>query len=230
VARIVAAALLCAAVPAACVRTPEVRYYTLTADGPARPRVGLARYTVRVGPASVPHTLDRPELVLRVSATRLAIEDGHRWAEPLRTGIARAVAADLALELDGARVAFDEAGAPRETTDVEVAIDVQRLDVKWGEGVAMDIGWTARWAHDGPTRTGRSVGRVPVASGGSYDAGGGLRGGPGDPEPRYRPVGPGGPRRAPLKAACFSLARFGRGAGHRGRAAGGRRFERGRKL
>ena len=54
------------------------------------------RFTVRVGPASVPETLDRPELVLRVSATELVIDDSHHWAEPLRSGIARAVAGGLA--------------------------------------------------------------------------------------------------------------------------------------
>jgi uncharacterized lipoprotein YmbA len=175
-ARIVVAALVCAAVLIACVRTAEVRYFTLTIDGPARPaRREPARYTVRVAPASVPETLDRPELVLRVSATELAIDDRHRWAEPLRTGIARAVAGDLARQLDGALVAFaqegDGDGITRGTTaDVEVAIDVQRLDVKLGDGVGIDVAWAARWTDDRHTRAGRSVARARAAPGGGYDA------------------------------------------------------------
>ncbi len=57
-----------------------------------------------------------------------------------------------------------------ETTDVEVAIDVQRLDVKLGDGVAIDVTWVARWTDARPIHTGRSVARAPVAPGGSYDA------------------------------------------------------------
>jgi uncharacterized lipoprotein YmbA len=113
--------------------------------------------------------LDRPELVLRVSATELAIDDNHRWAEPLRTGIARAVAGDLARELDGALVVLAEEATTGETPDVQVAIDVQGLDAKLGDSVAIDITWVARWT-DRPIHTGRSVAHAPLASGGSYDA------------------------------------------------------------
>jgi len=170
-ARIVAAALVSAVNLIGCVRTAQVRYYTLSADAPARPaRADQERYTVRVGPASVPEMLDRPELVLRVSATELAIDDSHRWAEPLRTGIARAVASDLARELDGALVVLAEEGTPPEATDVEVAIDVQRLDAKMGDSVAIDVTWAARWTDTRPIHTGRSIARAPVAPGGSYDA------------------------------------------------------------
>ena len=76
----------------------------------------------------MPEALDRPEVVLRVSETQVAVDDNHRWAEPLRTGIARAVAVQLARELDGARVSASErAGQP--ASDVELTIDVQRLEV-----------------------------------------------------------------------------------------------------
>jgi len=165
------AALASAAALVACVRTAQVRYYTLSADAPPPPaRVEPARYTVRVGPASVPEMLDRPELVLRISPTELAIDDSHRWAEPLRTGIARAVAGDLARELNGALVVLAEDGTSPQTTDVEVAIDVQRLDAKMGDSVAIDVTWVARWAGTRPIHTERSVARAPVAPGGRYDA------------------------------------------------------------
>jgi uncharacterized lipoprotein YmbA len=74
----------------------------------------------------VPEALDRPELVLRVSATELAIDDSHRWAEPLRTGIARAVAGGLARELDGAQVALADERTNGASTDVEVTSEIAR--------------------------------------------------------------------------------------------------------
>jgi uncharacterized lipoprotein YmbA len=171
-ARIVAVTLVWAALLVACVRTPEIRYYTLSADGPARQaRTESPRFTVRVGPASVPEALDRPELVLRVSATELVVDDSHHWAEPLRTGIARAVAGGLARELDGARVVVADERITGESTDVEVLLDVQRLDAKLGDGVAIDVAWVVRSANvnGGPIHTGRSVTREPLAPGSSYD-------------------------------------------------------------
>jgi hypothetical protein len=168
--RLAAVALASTGILVACVRTADVRYYTLNADGPARQTAAEPpRYTVRVDPASVPEALDRPELVLRVSATELAIDDGHRWAEPLRTGIARAVAGGLARELDGALVVVADEGANGKSSDVEVSLDVQRLDAKLGDGVAIDVAWVVRSTKDGPIHTGRSVARAPAAPGGGYD-------------------------------------------------------------
>ncbi len=169
-ARIVAVTLVCAAILVACVRTPEIRYYTLSADGPAR-QAGTEspRFTVRVGPASVPEALDRPELVLRASATELVVDDSHHWAEPLRTGIARAVAGGLARELDGARIVVADERVTGETPDVEVLLDLQRLDAKLGDGVAIEVAWVARWTNAGPVRTGRSVMCERLAPGSSYD-------------------------------------------------------------
>jgi uncharacterized lipoprotein YmbA len=156
-------------IPSACLRSTEVRYYTLASKAPADPPLsGTPRYAVHVAPASVPETLDRPELVLRVSATELAIDDRHLWAEPLRTGIARAVAERLARQLDGALVTASEQRAT--PGDVEVTIDVQDFDVRLAEGAAIDVAWTIRWAKDGRIRSGRSAGRARSVGGGSHDA------------------------------------------------------------
>lgn len=167
---IVAVTMSWAAIFVACVRTPAIRYYTLSADGPARQaRTESPRFTVWVGPASVPEALDRPELVLRVSATELVVDDSHHWAEPLRTGIARAVAGGLATELDGARVLVADERMSGESTDVEVSLDVQRLDAKLGDGVAIEVAWVVRSANASAVHAGRSVGREPLAPGSSYD-------------------------------------------------------------
>jgi uncharacterized lipoprotein YmbA len=165
----IVAALAGLAIPSACLRTPAVHYYTLVNKGPAGPPRAGVRYTVYVAPASVPETVDRPELVLRVSATEVAVDDDYRWAEPLRTGIARAVADGLARRLEGALVSTSEEG-PKSQSDVEITIDVQHLDVALAEGAAIEVVWTARWADGRSTRTGRSFARARGAPGGSHDA------------------------------------------------------------
>jgi uncharacterized lipoprotein YmbA len=170
-ARIAIAALAWVTMAPGCFGKTEVRYYTLAAGAPAGPaRQEAVRYTVHVAPASVPEALDRPELVLRVSSTEVAVDDHHRWAEPLRTGVARAVADSLARALDGALVSTSEQRTTRPASDVELTIDVQRLEVSLAAGASIDVAWTARWADNGPTRAGRSVARVPRAPGPGHDA------------------------------------------------------------
>jgi uncharacterized lipoprotein YmbA len=164
-----AAALAWLAIPGACLRTPPVHYYTLVSKGPAAPPPAVVRYTVHVAPASVPEAVDRPELVLRVSATQLAVDDDYRWAEPLRSGISRAVADGLARQLDGALVTASE-DMPKSHSDIEITIDVQHLDVALAEGATLEVTWTARWANGRATRTGRSVARARGAPGGTRDA------------------------------------------------------------
>jgi uncharacterized lipoprotein YmbA len=168
--RALKAALACTVIASACLGKTQVRYYTLASGAaPGPPARAAVRYTVHVGPAAVPEALDRPELVLRVSDTELAIDDDHRWAEPLRTGVARAVADRLARELDGALVSASDQRSTQPPSDVELTLEVRRLEVSLNGGAAIDVAWTARWANGGATRTGRSVGRAPSAPGGGPD-------------------------------------------------------------
>jgi uncharacterized lipoprotein YmbA len=157
-------------IPCACLSRTQVHYYTLASKAPAAaPRPGSVRYTVRVAPASLPETLDRSELVLRISTTEVAIDDSYRWAEPLRTGIARAVADSLARQLEGAQVSAASGDGPT-PSDVEITIDVRQMDVRLAEDATVDVAWTARWASTGSTRTGRSLARARSARPGDHDA------------------------------------------------------------
>lgn len=167
--RFIAPALAWLAIAPTCVHTTAVRYYSLAGAAPvARADGAEIEYSVHVAPAFVPEALDRMELILRVSDTQLAVDDSHRWSEPLRTGIARAVAASLARELDGALVSTAEPrGHPPD--DVELVIDVQRFDVSLADGVVVDIAWIARWVDDGRSRRGWSNVHVPGAPPRGYE-------------------------------------------------------------
>jgi uncharacterized protein len=164
-----ATVLGCLTIAPACLSKTQVRYYTLAGAPPPSPAQGALRYTVHVAPAVVPEALDRPELVLRVSPTEVAIDDNHLWVESLPTGIARVVADQLARDLAGARVSASQP-QPAQPSDVEVRLEVQSLEVGLTEGAIIDVAWTARWATNGATRTGRSIGRAPPGRGGGHDA------------------------------------------------------------
>jgi uncharacterized protein len=133
-------------------------YYTLSAE-PA-PAAGTGARTVAVWQVAIPEIADRRQMVLRTSPNRVEISDAHQWAEPLRLGIARALAADLAAQLGPgyAAVAGQPLGA---APDVRVFVDVQRFEAVAGGKVAVEALWSVRPAR-GERRDGRSAAEEPA--------------------------------------------------------------------
>lgn len=154
-----------------CGSSPEPRFYTLSAGGITasnRNEKAVAEYSVAVGPVTLPEIVDRPQLVIRIGVNQVALLDDHRWAEPLRNGIPRVVAENLA-QLLGARqvvtypynVSFDP--------EYRVLLDIQRFDSAPGQTVTIDALWAVRRVPDGQPKTGRSL--VRESTGGEdYDA------------------------------------------------------------
>ena len=89
-----------------------------------------------------------------------------RWAEPLRDGIARAVAANLAHSLDTGRVS-SRAQSGMGEADYRVLMDVQRFDSMPGESAVLEVMWTVRREKNGELRTGNARIREPIP-GSSY--------------------------------------------------------------
>jgi uncharacterized lipoprotein YmbA len=136
--------------------SPRTNFYTLSPEAQApRPASAQAGTRVAITQVGIPEMVDRPQLVVRTAPNRVEIADFHRWAEPLRRGIARALADDLAAQLGPGFVvtAGESVGA---APDARVAVDVQRFEAVMGGGVTVDALWSVRPAKGEP-RTGRSV-------------------------------------------------------------------------
>jgi len=91
-----AASLLAAVGCVSLKRTPEARFFVLQSlvtlpPGSAEP-VGI----VGVEPAVLPGHLERPQLVVWTGANEMKTDEFLRWAEPLKDGITRTLAEDLA--------------------------------------------------------------------------------------------------------------------------------------
>ncbi|HVO26528.1 MAG TPA: PqiC family protein, partial [Candidatus Margulisiibacteriota bacterium] len=140
-------------------------FYTLdsAATADAAP---AARYTVLVGPVSVPATVDRPEFVVQVAPNRVDVDEFNRWAAPLNDAIARAVAGDLAVLLGTQDVAV--APLANFNATYRVSINVQRFDSIQGEAALLDAVWAVSKTGDGPPRSGRTLAREAV-QGKGYD-------------------------------------------------------------
>ncbi|SNS52839.1 hypothetical protein SAMN06265795_103222 [Noviherbaspirillum humi] len=160
-----------AAMLTACSSTPKETLYTLNpvpaAGAPlaAGAEVGEG---VAIGPVRIPQMVDRPQLVVRQGDNQVDLLEQHRWAEPLRDQIARALAADVGARVADARVTFYQDAAGQQAR-YRVTVDVERFDAFPGQGVATQLIWTVRDAKSEAVRSGRSSAQEAVAGAG-YDA------------------------------------------------------------
>ncbi|KPK13560.1 MAG: hypothetical protein AMJ67_17215 [Betaproteobacteria bacterium SG8_41] len=165
--RVVLIALIGAAgLAAGCGTTPEPAFYTLATEAGGA-SAQMPAISVIVGPVTLPEAVDRPQLVISAAGNRVQIEEFHRWAEPLKTGISRAVAMHLGRQLGTSRAGiFSDVtiGDP----DYRVLIDMQRFESRPGEAATVEALWTVR-SRDGRDRTGHTLAREAVTDG-SYDA------------------------------------------------------------
>lgn len=147
--------LLLTVMLSACGSSPPVSYFTLSAVVPSVKDAPPATYSVAVGSAAIPDAVDRPQLVSRIDANRVAIDDFTRWAEPLRSGIPRVIAENLARLLPGARVSAHPNSSPQDA-DYHVRLDVQQFESAPGDSVSVEALWTVRPARGGDVLKGRS--------------------------------------------------------------------------
>jgi uncharacterized lipoprotein YmbA len=165
IAYLFAAATLAAAL-SSCGTTAPARFYTL--DATAGPMgASLASASVMVGPVTVPASVDRPEMVVRVAPNRVDVDEFNRWDAPLDDSIARAVAGDLAAQLGSPNVTT--APLANFSADYRVIINVQRFESTPGKSALVEAVWTVRSAATGDVRSGRTVARETV-QGEGYEA------------------------------------------------------------
>ncbi len=139
----------------ACMGTPpRESFFTLSA--PELAPAPADAPSLAVGPVAIPDMVDRPQIVVRLSANQVQIVEQARWAEPLKSAIARVVAANLAAAL-GARVAPNRNG----DADYRIALDVQRFESP-ADAVLIEALWTIA-SKDG-RRSGRSIVREKIAA------------------------------------------------------------------
>jgi hypothetical protein len=152
---------------AACASAPKESYYTLAPVAPERQAgsAALSDVGVTVVATGLVEAVDRPQLVVRLSDTRVQILEQQRWAEPLKSAIPRVVAANLARELGSPRITSQ---SHLGDTAYRVALDVQRFD-STGDTASIDVAWTIRRVEGSAVTSGRSSVTERSGSGG-YEA------------------------------------------------------------
>ena len=162
------AALLAFPVFSGCGSSPKSTFYTLSSGAAPERAPATAPLSVAIAAVTVPDIVDRPQLVVRVAANQVTINEFARWAAPLKDEIPRVIADNLTQLLNGARVATHPQSGNADT-DYLLAIGVQRFDSALGDAATVEVLWTVRPPKGGAPKTGRSVVREPVQAR-DYDA------------------------------------------------------------
>ncbi len=150
-----------------CAASPAARFYTLSASQPPEQVRTANPVNIAVDSVSVPELVDRPQLVLKVDANEVRIDEFARWAEPLKSEIPRVLAADLTQFIPGAIVS----GYPQRADPAayRVSVDVQTFDSMPGDAVTVAVLWSVHPPKQGAAVSGRTVVHEPTGAPG-YDA------------------------------------------------------------
>ncbi|TAN50732.1 MAG: membrane integrity-associated transporter subunit PqiC [Methylococcaceae bacterium] len=154
-------ALLIGLSTAGCGSSPKPQYYTLQAPPPPTLHssiAGTAQPEIVIAPITLPEAVDRTQWVMRTGDNTLEISDAHRWAEPLQSGIARVLAANLSQLLDtpsvtafGAHAATDQA--------IRVNVEITAFESSPGQDATIAALWTIKRPGNNQPLSGRSVAR-----------------------------------------------------------------------
>ena len=152
---------------AGCATSPASKFYTLSAVPLVEQSPDAAQVVIAIDPVTVPELIDRSQIVTRLDANRVSIDEFARWAEPLKSQIPRVLAADQARFIPGAIVST----YPQRVEDnaYRVSVDVQGFDASTNGAVTLAVIWSVRAPNRGERVSGRSVVHE-TADGPGYDA------------------------------------------------------------
>ena len=96
--------------------------------------------SVGLGPIGLAGYLDRPQIVTRPAADKIDLGEFDQWGEPLRDGVSRVLAEDLARQMPSAKISvFPWRGL--EQIRYQVVVNVTRLDGPSGGDLTLEARW-----------------------------------------------------------------------------------------
>jgi len=144
-----------------CSSSPKTHYYTLNSPPIPDTRSAAMGPVILIGPVTLPDLVDRPQLVLRSGDNQVEISDTHRWAQSLKSEVARTLAANLALEADAPRV-YLLGQTLSDEADLRIAVDILRFESAPASHATIEAQWSVR--HKGTSKpiTARGIVREAV--------------------------------------------------------------------
>ena len=149
--RLLAVLLLAILLAGGCATSPPSRFHTLSAlplapggagdTGPAGAATAVPPLLIALGPMRLPAYLDRPQVVTRQSANRLAIDDFERWGGSLQDDFARVWGQNLTALPGGERLRILPAES-RETPDLRLTAEILAFEGQPDGQAVLRVRWS----------------------------------------------------------------------------------------
>lgn len=136
--------LCCALLTASCASSPPSRFYTLTPLPEAAQRsveISGGALAIGIGPVVFPQFLDRPQLVVRDGANRLALEEFNRWGGTVQDDFLRVWGENLAYLLDTSRILIFPSES-RMPLDFRVTAEVVSFEGRADAEAVLKVRWS----------------------------------------------------------------------------------------
>lgn len=151
---------------AGCTRNEKsVQYYRLNADVgivDAKPLAISARPLIGLGTIRIPDYLNRPQIVLAISANQYQLSEEHRWTERLDQNIALSLFKALPRQLGTDRL-IRYPWSQRVAIDYQIDIDILEFNVDANGQSRLIAQWVVK-RKDKPTIDKRSVYQFPAST------------------------------------------------------------------
>lgn len=126
-----------------CGSSPTARFYALNAIARnPRPPVAIIplRTKVKLGPITIPDTLDQPKIVSRSGSNRVIMNEFNRWGGDFQSELLRILGENISILLPTEQVILsnDYATLPYE---FQVIVNIRKFDGKLGGTVTLNADW-----------------------------------------------------------------------------------------
>ncbi len=128
-----------------CGSSPNAKLYILDAmpKGNLMPVMTLdgRSVAVKVGPVSIPDTLDQPQIVTRPGPNRVVANDFNRWSGDLQSDIQRVIGENVSTLLPTDQVFLNQEIVLL-PVDFQVLVNIREFDGQLGGMVTLNADWT----------------------------------------------------------------------------------------
>ncbi len=128
-----------------CGFSPDAKVYILNVidQDPSLPALKMEGHSVavKVGPVSLPDTLDQPLIVTRTGQNTLAVDEFNRWSGDFQSDILRILGENISILLPTKQV-FLSQEIMLLPVDFQVIVNIRKFDGKLGESVILNADWT----------------------------------------------------------------------------------------
>jgi len=130
---------------AGCGTSPDAKFYVLNAidrdDAPASAAAGEHKVSVKVGPVTIPDTLDQSQIVTRSGANVLIVDEYHCWGGDFQNNFQQILGENISILLPTDHVILDQ-NITFEPVDFQVIVNVRELAGELGGIVTLNADWT----------------------------------------------------------------------------------------